>query len=122
VGICVGINKVDGTPLIAHVTGHGIMGYAKQTLNEVFDASGGDRSFVVFRAKDPAVGLVCSQIATAYGKLKDKIKEEIERIGIAANEASSYSAVVAFAQQHRIFARDAVNFAFQNNTIKYNKV
>jgi hypothetical protein len=51
VAVCTGPGP-DGRPLIAHLTGHGIMGFVEEPLEDMMKRDGGDRAFHAFRPKD----------------------------------------------------------------------
>ncbi len=52
--ICVGKDE-QGKAMIAHLTGHNIMGWKKEPLGDMIQRDGGERAFVVYRPNKPQV-------------------------------------------------------------------
>lgn len=76
-GICVGIDS-KGNVLIAHLTGHEIMGYKKEPLKDMLQRDGGDRAFVIYRPRS----FVMSQAVTTIAS--DEANQSIRWDKIAA--------------------------------------
>lgn len=57
------VDDTDGVPKIAHLTGHDIMGYIVEPLDEAIKRDGGDRAFLIFRPNDPKLGDALAQEA-----------------------------------------------------------
>jgi hypothetical protein len=70
-GICVGHDK-DGHALMAHLTGHDVMGYKKEPLMDMLIRDGGDRAFAIFRPQSEMMCDRITRIATQPGSEKIK--------------------------------------------------
>lgn len=84
VAICVGIE--NDKPIIAHLTGHDVMGYKKEPLENMLVRDGGDRAFFAFRPKDHTVADKLAQVAAA-----DTNKDIKWKVGAAASILTWFS-------------------------------
>lgn len=53
----------EGVPWIAHLTGHEIMGYKNEPLEDMINRDGGDRAFLVFRHENENIAQLIAALA-----------------------------------------------------------